>query len=1168
VASRIVNPLEVLEFKITNPPDPFTEDYWLPPKDPGKGQLAKCSGYYRLWNAIERYTMWESAGRSFLISGNRGSGKTTMVESVIEDVRQNFLQQDAGRRPLFVRVHGPDLFPKPAAKPEKEEAKPAPGVLVQVSGLGDGAASKPEANGASALDKDPLLEHVLKQIVISLYRSVANEYAVSYRERIRRRGVLPPWQEAEFYESSAQFAHDLEECPELAELRDYWERIGLLRSGVLFARPEPKKADQGALEIVALSMVAQAYRVISGTWEDKRTEDATAASSRQLTLATATEVKNLLAPLAGLLAGGAVAWKIPGLNGVLAGLLSALAISFSFSYSSTRSRDNKRTRSSTYAKDRTVSSLGRILPQLVTQFRRTGLHPVFVVDELDKVKDLDEQMKGLISYLKDFASDRALFCFLTDRDYLEYIERRTANNKYVPEYSYFREHIPVAYQPEDLRIYLKSVFQSNTSAALQPGGPLQADYELLMYSLLHRARLHPLDLRRELSNLGGREGVVRITLADLREGPRVFELVIQLAVERALSQPDLQDAIRGSARLAQLAMDALYYASRSWAKGEETLDIRDQAIIDYLETRMNPTPDDDAANAEAAPDEQPAAPKEEKPAPPEPPVKEPKHPPRASDSLSPRDRKLLAQAAKQVVRSLENPAALVEQIKVTRGANGPSNSLLEMVPTSDRFKLLKKLQSEKYKWRFNTYGQLLEAPDLNQAVEGTAEDRALIQRIDAQLLDWTDQGAGLGLFAAQTGLPALTPVWASVRAGIDRISRLEQTDPDLRTPYKEMADDANCIQDYAAKLRSRGDSIAQALCCMSALTTGFIAPSAAEQALQALRALSSELNIKGSNEDLPTKFNGMYRTLRDCIPDLPEQLAGMEESPQDWITETTAQLAIAKKLPFDMRQREWNRWLGRFSVYLQKGVQIFESAFEDAWTRVDMQPPIPWDKPSELRPKLYEIRLADWSNMYLRAMKPAARDLPAWLAVPASTALGPTILSVFTLGLPGMAADFPEPSLHAEWVRVMREFNDTKRASLLVARDEHSLTAEWSSGNNLVMYVTAGKLWEMADALASVGISSPADIHIDRIFIELAGDAASLATALKNPPAANLPPGAFSSAFVKAALALPCIYILPEQPVETTEKTTIPYVIAPASVDDLIGKLPPETTGPAGQRKS
>jgi Cdc6-like AAA superfamily ATPase len=60
---------------------------------------------------LRRYCDLEVGGRSFLISGHRGAGKTTMIQHAFREV---FLAAKARRlllRPVYVQLHGPSLFP-------------------------------------------------------------------------------------------------------------------------------------------------------------------------------------------------------------------------------------------------------------------------------------------------------------------------------------------------------------------------------------------------------------------------------------------------------------------------------------------------------------------------------------------------------------------------------------------------------------------------------------------------------------------------------------------------------------------------------------------------------------------------------------------------------------------------------------------------------------------------------------------------------------------------------------------------------------------------------------------------------------------------------------------------------------------------------------------------
>src|SRR5215469_6651962 len=94
---------------IAENPEPRPELFSRPTAT-GTVALAGSAAYDRLCNELDRYMSGEISGRSFLISGHRGAGKTTLVLKAIEDTTVQAMKI-GGTRPLFVPLHGPDLLP-------------------------------------------------------------------------------------------------------------------------------------------------------------------------------------------------------------------------------------------------------------------------------------------------------------------------------------------------------------------------------------------------------------------------------------------------------------------------------------------------------------------------------------------------------------------------------------------------------------------------------------------------------------------------------------------------------------------------------------------------------------------------------------------------------------------------------------------------------------------------------------------------------------------------------------------------------------------------------------------------------------------------------------------------------------------------------------------------
>ncbi|HEY5376464.1 MAG TPA: hypothetical protein VIK01_22445, partial [Polyangiaceae bacterium] len=79
----------------------------------GKAEIVRGPAFWRLRASIEKYCRGRTLGRSFVISGNRGVGKTTMVLAAIEDLRrQSELERgernlDPGEDPVEIQLETP-----------------------------------------------------------------------------------------------------------------------------------------------------------------------------------------------------------------------------------------------------------------------------------------------------------------------------------------------------------------------------------------------------------------------------------------------------------------------------------------------------------------------------------------------------------------------------------------------------------------------------------------------------------------------------------------------------------------------------------------------------------------------------------------------------------------------------------------------------------------------------------------------------------------------------------------------------------------------------------------------------------------------------------------------------------------------------------------------------
>ena len=174
---------------------------------------------------IERYLKGEVCGRSCLIAGSRGSGKTTLVQTACERMRDRV----PGMRPILVRLHGPSLL-NPAQRLPADATTPDP--------------KTPEPSA-----QEKICENVLRTIVINLYQAAAEEFATA-----------------------------LDGAPNAASLRDFWDAANALETGVLLETSS--RRDQGLREIVALATAAEAYRSCTGQFS-REDEDTASAGHRE-----------------------------------------------------------------------------------------------------------------------------------------------------------------------------------------------------------------------------------------------------------------------------------------------------------------------------------------------------------------------------------------------------------------------------------------------------------------------------------------------------------------------------------------------------------------------------------------------------------------------------------------------------------------------------------------------------------------------------------------------------------------------------------------------------------------------------------------------------------------------------------------------------------------------
>src|SRR5882672_9374895 len=110
------------------------------------------AAYRQLRREISRYVKKEIRGRSFLVAGHRGSGKTSTVLRAFEAAKLSDNGEVNFPRPLLVQLHGLHL-------------------------LGGSVSDEP-----SAAESQRLALHARAEIALALHRALCLEFARCYRK--------------------------------------------------------------------------------------------------------------------------------------------------------------------------------------------------------------------------------------------------------------------------------------------------------------------------------------------------------------------------------------------------------------------------------------------------------------------------------------------------------------------------------------------------------------------------------------------------------------------------------------------------------------------------------------------------------------------------------------------------------------------------------------------------------------------------------------------------------------------------------------------------------------------------------------------------------------------------------------------------------------------------
>jgi hypothetical protein len=1132
--------------------------------------LAVSPAYHRLTRDLERYSRGDISGRSFLIAGHRGSGKTTLVQQAIQDTL-NALYRQTVTRPLRVPLHAPDLLP--------DDGDQLAGTGKENKGLGGNAeevpkqiaiASKPEEENKSGEvgknEQNPCseTERVLKQITIAFYRALADEVYQSYRQRALHSSPSGRAGDAEMLELAAQLLIELDGPVELEKLREFWSRVGALGTGVLYWRPpqssptiqEAISADQGMLELIAITSASQAYRRVAGELKESRKDQVEASSKANLELNAGAETKDLMKSVLGLLAGGAVGWALKdnSLTAVLAGIATAVTTTAVLKYSSVRSRADARSREVTFLADTTVASLDRMLPILVERCRRAGLAPIFVVDELDKVKDLQLRMGRLVTHLKHFVTERTFFCFLVDRGYLEALRRETLNSPYATEYTYFSERLLVLYRPADFHKYLNSIFRVVPSEVADELRENTLDREIIPYIILHRSRLHPFDIRRQVAKIRDDKGFVSIPRGTVRTQLAYrFDILVQVAVEWILEQSKLQERLTQDEEFTQVAYDTLYYPSRIWERGGAELDLSKDAFLRYIAQRVTPV-----SGAQVAADaEQPCI-------------------------LSALDQEFLLVVLRNLVSYLAHPDQLKAEISSTNPSRF-SSTVLDALPVEEEYRLLEHSKVDRYTWRYDIFGRSVQPLGIESVLTAQLErDAALVEAMETAVAKLSNNGLDLNNLSLEFHILSSTPAWPIVREALVRLRRL-QWRMESAEPYAEMEQDSNAVWEFARMLRESMQTLSLALVTGRILGEFTNWTMIDDKLVGGIKVLAeqlslSQVSLQQTHDKLTDAYNVVMQTVMPGAPLPPFHTADEPEAGDvpAWESDVlqNQQLVLSAGAPQLDRAKisQYNDalsqiWLDRFSRFLRDGRADSKIHAEDLFCAAAKT-----GAATVMRVNLADMTILEWSRVIvLSAPNEKGEDgsVPLPFLFAAIVQLGFPRIALELLGeenLPGDSRLKKVPEQFArlkEWALLTQQRFGTvppaRPAAIVIAMPGSAVITQWkpSARNAAFALSSEASKYDVEGAQEIIERSTKAG-STARLFMELAVDDPDLLFKLRQRPSVILP--TFASLD-----SLPYSYILARNPGQKMPPD-LPTLIAPQTLDEAMDKsygesvkVPPRT---------
>lgn len=520
-----------------------------------------------------------------------------------------------------------------------------------------------------------------------------------------------------------------------------------------------------------------------------------------------------------------------------------------------------------------------------------------------------------------------------------------------------------------------------------PAGSLSDDVDdarVLPFILLHRSRMHAVDLRRALDGFQDEDGNLVLRPGEVRTHTAYrLDVMVQVSVELVLGSAEVQARLTAEPEFRRLVHDAVYYVSRRWV-GAKPLDMSEEsglaAFRAYLLDRMDDTgrrmP---GASLAAAVTGIPGS------------------------VLAEADLRFLFDHAHAVARLLSDRAELRRRFtRDWRGYRGGDEDratakLLSDVMGLEGVVVTPPLYPDPdrpgcYGWRCDRSGRsLVPAGAQIPATERDPEPEAKFIRAMRHALATLSHGGAspaapgpidFGPLASELHVLSSSPAWGEVEAAVEAFTSGGTLIPGDRRVL------APLVRQFAEMLCERGEVLGLALLAGAALgQAGTGSPE--ERLARGLRVLAEGHRFgEKSLEELRGTIHGVREGLRRVLPaigpDPQIPRLQIDSSVAAWARYLEEQLAAVRLLKPDLaalRRDALGSSRGRVSEYLIRGARL-EPRVEEL---LIMTSPEATSAPVQLN--LAAMKLRDWSGLAYDALVAGATSDP-WFGLAALAALG------------------------------------------------------------------------------------------------------------------------------------------------------------------------------------